>query len=160
MRRGIGWPAASTHISLTIWRWQEAIPLDKGLNMTRNSFFAAMAVLVIAGTPFVMAGAHGLSADDETAVTSLTDAATEAGTAAGVVNQCRSDATPIKSAFMHALDEAKVGAAQRQSLWERYRSAEASTLTALASEGAVHCADTNAIIQDTIHRLEMPLSQS
>ena len=93
-----------------------------------------------------------------TSATSFAGAATDAGTAAGIVNQCRSDAAPIQFAFTRALDEAKLDPALRQSLWQRYRAAEISTLTALASEGAVSCDNTNGIIQDAIHRLEMPLS--
>jgi hypothetical protein len=128
--------------------------------MTRNSFLAAAAALLIAGSTPAIAGAAGLSgaSADESAATSFADAATDAGTAAGIVNQCRSDAAPIQSAFLRALDEAKLDPALRQSLWQRYRAAELSTLTTLASEGAISCADTNGIIQDTIHRLEMPLS--
>jgi hypothetical protein len=128
--------------------------------MTRNSFFATVAAVLITSSPpgiAVAAGLAGASAD-ETAATSFVDAATEAGTAAGVVNQCRSDAAPIKFAFMRALDASKLDSAERQSLWQRYRSAETSTLTALAGDGAVRCADTNEIIQDAVHRLEMPLS--
>jgi hypothetical protein len=134
--------------------------LHKGSNMTRNSFFATLAAVLIASSPLGGAGAAGLNgaSADETAVTSFADAATQAGTAAGVVNQCRSDAAPIKFAFMRALDASKLDSAERQSLWQRYRSAETSTLTALASDGAVSCADTNEIIQDAVHRLEMPLS--
>ncbi len=128
--------------------------------MTRNSFIAAVTAILIAGFGPAIAGAAGLSgaSADESAATSFADAATDAGTAAGIVNQCRSDAAPIQSAFMRALDEAKLDPALRQSLWQRFRAAETSTLTALASEGAIRCADTNLIIQDTIHKLEMPLS--
>src|SRR5258706_15723545 len=128
--------------------------------MTRNSFFATVAAVLVACSPLGIAGAAGLtgaSADDVTA-TSFADAATQAGKDAGVVNQCRSDAAPIRFAFMRALDTSKLDSAERQSLWQRYRSAETSTLTALASEGAVRCADTNEIIKDAVHRLEMPLS--
>ena len=129
--------------------------------MTRNSFIAAAAaaVLIISSSSAiaVAAGLSGASAD-ESAATSFADAATDAGTAVGIVNQCRNDAAPIQFAFRRALDEAKLDPALRQSLWQRFRAAETSTLTALAGEGAISCADTNLIIQDTIHKLEMPLS--
>ena len=99
----------------------------------------------------------GAGADD-TAAASFDDAATQAGTAAGIVNQCHSDSAPIQSAFMRALDHAKLDATHRQGLWERYRTAETSTLSAFANQAAISCADTNGIIQNTIHQLDRPLS--
>ncbi len=128
--------------------------------MTRSPFAAAFAAILIAGFPAISgAGAQtAASSADETAATSLADAATHAGTAAGIVDQCRSDAAPIHFAFMRALDNAKLDAAHRQSLWQRYRTAEVSTLTALANEGSISCADTNEIIQNTIHELDGPLT--
>jgi hypothetical protein len=129
--------------------------------MIRNSFAAAFAAIVIAGMQASIssaaAGTTGSSAD-ESAATSLADAATQAGTAAGIVSQCHSDAAPIQSAFVRALDNANLDAAHRQSLLQRYQTAETSTLSALANQGAISCADTNGIIQNTIHELERPLS--
>ena len=59
---------------------------------------------------------------------------------------------------MRALDGAKLDDLTRQSLWQRYRSAESSTLTALAGEHDADCTDTNGIIENTIRRLRMPVS--
>ncbi len=67
-------------------------------------------------------------------------------------------AAPIHFAFMRALDNAKLDPAHRQSLWQRYRTAEISTLSALANEGTIRCADTNGIIENTIHELSRPLT--
>jgi hypothetical protein len=74
------------------------------------------------------------------------------------MRQCHSDAAPIRSAFMRALDGAKLDDLTRQSLWQRYRSAESSTLTALAVAHDADCTGTDAIIEDTIRRLRMPVS--
>jgi hypothetical protein len=128
--------------------------------MTRNSFAAAFVAVLIAGFSAISgAGAQmAASGADETAATSFADAATNAGTAAGIVDQCHSDAAPIHSAFMRALDNAKLDAAHRQSLWQRYRTAEVSTLSALANQGSIRCTDTNGIIQNTIHELNGPLT--
>jgi hypothetical protein len=129
--------------------------------MTRNTFAAAFAAMVLAGFQFTNSGAAGAmlgSSTDDTPAISFADAATQAGTAAGIVNQCHSDAAPIHSAFMRALDSAKFDSAHRQSLWQRYRTAETTTLSALAGAGAISCADTNGIIQKTIHELGKPLS--
>lgn len=129
--------------------------------MTRNSLVAAFAAIVIAGLQPAMSGAAAGTTDasaDESAATSLAEAATQAGTAAGIVGQCHSDAAPIQSAFVRALDNAKVDAAHRHSLWRRYQTAEISTLSALANRGAISCADTNGIIQKTIHELGQPLT--
>jgi len=129
--------------------------------MTRDTFAAAVAAILIAGFQPTLSGAAvdlpGSSTDDGPAI-SFADAATQAGTAAGIVDQCRSDAAPIHFAFRRALDSAKLDEARRQSLWQRYRTAETSTLSALANGGAIDCADANGIIRDTIHELDGPLS--
>ena len=128
--------------------------------MTRNSFAAALAALLLAGFQPAISGAAAEMPDstaDETAA-SLDDAASQAGTAAAIVDQCHSDAAPIQSAFMRALDHAKLDPAHRESLWQRYRTAETSTLSALANQAAISCADTNGIIQNTIHELDRPFS--
>ncbi len=117
--------------------------------MTRNSFaFVVAAALSLAGPATLV---HADPADGST----LADDATQAGTAAGIVNQCHSDAAPIRAAFLRALDAAGLDAQSRSSLWDRYRQAEASTLQALADTPATNCAETNGIIQDTVHRLQM-----
>jgi hypothetical protein len=128
--------------------------------MTRNSFAPLFAAILIAGFQSAISAAAAempIASADETAA-SLDDAATQAGTAAGIVNQCHSDAAPIQSAFMRALDLAKLNPADRQNLWQRYRAAETSTLSALANQAAISCADTNGIIQNTIRQLDRPLS--
>jgi hypothetical protein len=127
--------------------------------MTRNSYAFIFAAALLSTVPGAVSAETVLadSSSDETALSTLADDATQAGTAAGVVNQCHSDAAPIQSAFIRALDGAKLDDTTRQSLWQRYRSAESSTLTALASEHDADCTDTNAIIEDTIRRLRMPV---
>jgi hypothetical protein len=126
------------------------------LKMTRNSFAAVFAVALTAlWTP---AATQADPADPADAAAALASNATNAGTAAGIVSQCHSDSSPIRAAFMRALDEARVDDAMRQSLWQRYRSAETSTIIALANQPEAGCADTNGIIRHTIHRLEMPES--
>jgi hypothetical protein len=126
--------------------------------MTRNSFAAAFAAILIAGFPVISGAATQMAASRADEAASLAAAATRAGTAAGIVNQCYSDAAPIHFAFMRVLDKAKLDPAHRQSLWQRYRTAEISTLSALANEGAIRCADTNGIIENTIHELSGPLT--
>jgi hypothetical protein len=121
--------------------------------MTRSSFAAIFAL----GLTAVMAPSIA-QADPADTAEALATEATSAGTAAGIVNECHSDSAPIQSAFMRTLDQVRADAALRQSLWQRYRSAEASTLMALAGRPDAGCADTNLIIQDTIHRLERPVS--
>ena len=127
--------------------------------MTRISYAFIFAAALLSTVPGAVSAETVLadSSADETALSTLADEATQAGTAAGVVNQCHSDAAPIQSAFIRALDGAKLDDVTRQSLWQRYRSAESSTLTALASEHDADCTDTNAIIEDTIRRLRMPV---
>lgn len=121
--------------------------------MTRNSFAAIVALTV------AMAFAPAISqADPSDTATDLATEATNAGTAAGIINQCRSDSSPIRAAFMRALDQAQVDDTVRQSLWQRYSSAEASTITAFANQPEAGCADTKGIIEHTVHRLEMPES--
>jgi hypothetical protein len=128
--------------------------------MTRISYAFIFAAALLSSVPGVVAAETVLadSSADETALSTLANEATQAGTAAGVVNQCHSDAAPIRSAFMRALDGAKLDDATRQSLWQRYRSAESSTLTALAVAHDDDCTGTDAIIEDTIRRLRMPVS--
>ena len=129
--------------------------------MTRSSYaFIIAATLLSASFPGVLAAETVLadSSADETALSTLANEATQAGSVAGVVSQCHSDAAPIQSAFTRALDQAKLDDVTRQSLWQRYRSAESSTLMALATEHDADCTDTNAIIEDTIRRLRMPVS--
>jgi hypothetical protein len=129
--------------------------------MTRNLFVSLFAAILIAGFQPAVASAAadipGMDAEDS-ASASLDDAADQAGTAAGIVNQCHSDATPIQSAFLRALDQAKLDPAHRQSLWQRYRTAETSTLSTLANKAAISCIDTNGIIQNTIRELDGPHS--
>jgi hypothetical protein len=120
--------------------------------MTRTSFAAIFAFALAAFAPAITQADPGDKADN------LAADATSAGTAAGIANECHNDSAPIQSAFMRALDQAQVDATLRQSLWQRYRSAEASTLMALADRPDAGCADTNSIIQDTVHRLERPVS--
>ena len=124
------------------------------LNMTKISCTAIFAAGLLAALPSVtLASAHPAGA-----VAALADEADEAGTAAGLVNQCHSDAAPIQSAFLRALDDAGVDPASRRSLMDRYRMAETSTLETLSGRQATECADTNDLIRDMIHRLEMPVS--
>jgi hypothetical protein len=120
--------------------------------MTRNSFAAIFAFALAAFAPTIT------QADPGDKAANLATDATSAGTAAGIVNECHSDSAPIKSAFMRTLDQAQVDETLRQSLWQRYRSAEASTLMVLAGRPDAGCADTNSIIQDTIRGLERPVS--
>jgi hypothetical protein len=122
--------------------------------MTRISFAFIFAAVLSVLAPAALV--HADPAD----TSALAADATEAGTAAGIVNQCHSDAAPIQAAFLRALDAAKLDAQSRSSLWSRYRQAEVSTLEALSSRPATDCTETNGIIQDTVHRLEMPQSQS
>jgi hypothetical protein len=122
-------------------------------NKTRNLFATIFAAALSGAAPAALA-----SADPDSTVAALADKADEAGTAAGIVNQCRSDAAPIQSAFLRALDDAGLDYASRRSLLDRYRMAETSTLKALSGSPMTDCADTNGIIRDTIHRLEMPES--
>jgi len=120
--------------------------------MTRFSCAVFTLALAMTLTPVMtMADPHDTAAD-------LATDATNAGTAAGIVNQCHSDAAPIRAAFMRALDQAGVDDGLRQSLWQRYRAAETETITALAGKPDTGCADTDTIIQDTVHRLERPVS--
>ena len=120
--------------------------------MTRNSFLAAALALAALLAPAIS------QADPADTAADLASDAANAGTAAGIVNQCRSDAAPIRAAFMRALDQANVDDATRQSLWQRYRTAETETILALADKPDAGCADTNTIIEDTVHRLERPVS--
>jgi hypothetical protein len=117
------------------------------------------AVIITALQPAVpRAGNIVLVADrDETART-FTEAASDAGTAAGIVSQCRSDAAPIRSAFERAVEGANLDSGRKQSLWLRYETAESSTLTALARTRTLSCDNTNMIIHDTLHELGQPLS--
>ncbi len=124
--------------------------------MTRNSFAAILAIAL--SSLWAPAATQADPAEPADAAAALASNATNAGAAAGVVSQCHSDSSPIRAAFMRALDEAQVDDATRQSLWQRYRSAETSTIMALANQPEAGCADTNGIIQHTIHRLEMPES--
>jgi hypothetical protein len=94
-----------------------------------------MATILIAGLQPAIAGADSRLGSSEEEAATFSDAATEAGMAAGLVNQCRSDAAPIQSAFLRALDDGKVDPIDRQVLLERYRKAEASTISALAADG-------------------------
>jgi hypothetical protein len=124
--------------------------------MTRNSFAAIFAIALSA--LWAPVATHADPSDPADAAAALASNATNAGTAAAIVNQCHSDSSPIRAAFMRALDEAQLDDAMRQSLWQRYRSAETSTIMALADQPGAGCADPNGIIQHTIHRLEMPES--
>jgi len=117
-----------------------------------------MATILIAGLQPAIAGADSRLGSSEEEAATFSDAATEAGMAAGLVNQCRSDAAPIQSAFLRALDDGKVDPIDRQVLLERYRKAEASTISALAKEVNISCTDTNLIIQKTIRELSGPHS--
>ena len=122
------------------------------LNMTRNSFATILALALS------VLWAPAATRADPASTEALETEAANAGTAAGIINQCHSDSTPIRAAFMRALDQAQVDDAVRQSLWQRYRSAEASTIMALANQPDAGCSDTNELIQHTVHRLEMPES--
>jgi len=128
--------------------------------MSRSSFISLMAAILIAGLQPAIAGADSRlgSGEEEAAALSFSDAATNAGTAAALVNRCQSDTAPIESAFMRALDDGKVDPIDRQVLLERYRKAEVSTISALAKEVNISCTDTKLIIQNTIHELSGPHS--
>jgi hypothetical protein len=128
--------------------------------MTRNSYAFIFAAALLSTAPGSLAAETVLadSSADDTALSTLANDATQAGSAAGIVNQCRSDATPIHSAFTRTLDGAKLDDATRESLWQRYNAAESSTLIALAGERDADCSNTNSIIEDTIRRLRMPVS--
>jgi hypothetical protein len=127
--------------------------------MSRNALAAAFfAVLLVGLRPAISSAGDIPVAGDDSQTLSLSEAASQAGTAAGIVNQCRSDAAPIQSAFVRALDKARLDPARRQSLWQRYEKAESTTIAALAGQAAIRCADANGIIQDTIQALTGPLS--
>jgi len=128
--------------------------------MKPRSIVATLAAVVIAGlqpSASAVAGTMLVSGADSYSGT-LIQAATDAGTAAGIVSQCRSDAQPIRSAFERAVDAAKPDSSRRQSLWLRYETAESSTLMALANTRALSCSDMNIIIHDTLRELGQPLS--
>jgi len=121
--------------------------------MTRNLRAAIFAIALSA-----LWAPAATQADPVDSAATLASDATTAGTAAGIVSQCHSDSSPIRAAFTQALDQAQLDDTERQSLWQRYRSAEASTIMALANQSEAGCTNTDEIIQHTVHRLEMPES--
>jgi len=123
----------------------------------RNIRAGILLVACLHATPVAIAQSLVPDADggDQT---SILDATTRAGTAAAIVNECHSDAAPIRSALVRAFDNAKLDMARRQSLWQHYQIAESSTLSTLSQDSAVDCADVNGLIRSTIGLLNGPLS--
>lgn len=124
--------------------------------MMRSFWVSLFLVAFLNATPVAMAQSG--EPIDEGDQTSILDAATHAGTAAALVNECRGDAAPIRSALMHALDNAKLDMARRQSLWLHYRVTESTTLLILSKDSTIDCADVNGLIRSTIGLLNGPLS--
>jgi hypothetical protein len=124
---------------------------------TRNIRAGILLVAFLHATPVAIAQSLEPDADggDQT---SILDAATRAGTAAAIVSECRSDAAPIRSALVHAFDNAKLDKARRQTLWQHYQIAESSTLSILSQDSAIDCAEVNGLIRTTIGLLDGPLS--
>jgi hypothetical protein len=125
--------------------------------MIRSFFAGILVVAFLNATPVV--SAQSLEPEmDEGDQTSILDAATRAGMAAALVDECHSDAAPIRSALVRALDSAKLDMARRQSLWLHYRDTESTTLSILSKDSAIDCTDINGLIRTTVGLLNGPLS--
>jgi hypothetical protein len=101
--------------------------------------------------------ALGETPDDEEAPTSA-DIAIAAGTAAGLVEACGVDITPIGAAFKEFLAQAKLPSPDQQSLVEKFKAAESAALSALARAGPDSCASATGVMRETVHSLTRPRS--
>jgi len=101
---------------------------------------------------------HVLGMLSEDLYQTLDERAMEAGTTAGIAAECGTDPTPVTSAFSAILDTLTLDPADKKMLWQRYKSAQASTIAAFLQNGGAPCADARTIIVCTIHDLARPIS--
>jgi hypothetical protein len=119
--------------------------------------FATIATSGLGVAPLDSRGeSSGLSPDDLNQV--LDDRATEAGSSAGLAEACGTYPAPVDTAFKVMLDTLHVDAAEQSALWQRYKTAESSSLAALTKRGSIRCADATSIILCTVHDLARPIS--
>jgi len=97
------------------------------------------------------------TSDEEEAPTSL-DIAISAGTAAGLVEACGVDVTPIGAAFKTFLSRTNLPSPDQQSLVENFKAAEDTALSTSAGADPGICTGATGIMMGTVHRLTEPPS--
>ena len=95
------------------------------------------------------------TSDDEE-VPTREDIAMSAGTAAGLVEACGVDVTPIESAFKEFLAQTSLASSSQRSLVEKFKAAEAMALSASAEAAPSSCASATVLMRDTVHSLTRP----
>ena len=94
------------------------------------------------------------SDDDE--IPTSEEIAMSAGTAAGLVEACSVDVTPIESAFRGFLAQSNLPSSSQQSLVEKFKAAETMALSVSAEAAPSSCASATVLMRDTVHSLTRP----
>ena len=95
--------------------------------------------------------------DDVEPLTSI-EVAASAGTAAGLVEACGVDVTPIGSAFKEFLSQINLPSPSQQSLVEKFKVAEDTALSTLAKVGPSSCTSATGLMRETVRSLTKPAS--
>jgi hypothetical protein len=97
------------------------------------------------------------TSDEDEAPTSL-DITISAGTAAGLVEACGVDVTPIGSAFKMFLARTNLPSPGQQNLMKNFKAAEDAALSTLAGAGPSSCTGATGVMRATVHSLTKPPS--
>ena len=91
--------------------------------------------------------------------TSVGDFALEAGSRSAILAYCGIDSSPIEFVFNRELEASGISQTARSDLWQGYEAARSSAVAVLARAGMTECKGAYALLKDTIHDLNRPVSQ-
>jgi hypothetical protein len=118
------------------------------------AIWAAGAAIAAVGPTSPLGEAAALSAAPSAVSAPLRQLALEAGERSAILAQCGIGPAPVDFAFGRTLDRAGLDRADRDGLWQRYRSARADAAVVLARQGAEDCAGAPDLLTSTVHDLQ------
>jgi hypothetical protein len=98
-------------------------------------------------------------ADADDSGRSLGDFALEAGSRSAILAYCGIDSAVIEFVFNRELEASKISQTARSDLWQGYEAARSSAVAVLARAGMTECKGAYALLKNTIHDLNRPVSQ-
>jgi hypothetical protein len=98
-------------------------------------------------------------ADADDSGRSLGDFALEAGSRSAILAYCGIDSAVIEFVFNRELEASGISQTARSDLWQGYEAARSSAVAVLARGGMTECKGAYALLKDTIHDLNRPVSR-
>ena len=129
----------------------------RGLSVSLTMLTAVAAGAAVLPTAPATQAERRVLADDSGR--SLGDFALEAGSRSAILAYCGIDSAVIEFVFNRELEASGISQTARTDLWQGYEAARSSAVAVLARAGMTECKGAYALLKDTIHDLNRPVSR-